>query len=111
MGRASTSTTCTPIAITFMSALTVDLLDRAVVALERCRHDRPALLVVEDACRPDGGRAPVDGAAPLEQDGVLDGGVDVLRPRDRAVVRHQRGHPALERVERDLRQLRGAERS
>src|SRR5215208_2661117 len=89
-GRASTSTTCTPIAIAVMSPAIVDLLGGSVAALERGRHDRLALVVGQRSRRSDRGGAPVDVAGPLQQQRVLDGGIDVVRPGDRAVVGHQR---------------------
>ena len=74
------------------------------------RHDVGARLLVEHARRADGGGAPVERAAPTRAAALLARAASRSWPcGDRAVVGHQRGGAALERVERDRGQLGRAE--
>ena len=80
--------------------LVAALIDLSPNVLEATLVQRPRL--------PDRRRAPVQRANPLQQLRAPDGFAEVLTIGDRAVVGHQRGTAALERIQGDLGQFVGA---
>ncbi len=109
-GRASTSSTCTPMAIALTPATSsLRAAHGAVPALHHRGQDGLQVLVAERPRRAQRGRAPVDRAGPLQQARELQRGRHVGPVHQRSVVGHQGGGLALEGLHHERGQLGCAE--